>query len=74
MFICVHLTGSSLVITLVVYHIGLPVLHSPCNELCSEHLAKVKQNICHIVRFKVVLTCALDLICVNVRLSLFSHF
>ena len=46
--------GMSLV-TLAAHHI-------------SQRLAKVTQNICNIVRFKVVLTCVLYQICVNVRL------
>ena len=38
-------------------------------ELRPECVAKVKQNICNIVRFRVVLTCVLYQICVNVRLA-----
>ena len=37
------------------------------SELCSERLAKVKQSICNIVRFMVVLKCVFDQICVNIR-------
>ena len=56
----------------MVYQIWLSVLHSPCKWtvlFSSERLGKViLQSICNIMRFKVVLTCALDQICVNVHI------
>ena len=36
------------------------------SELCPECKTKVTQNICNIVRFRIVLTCVPHQICVNV--------
>ena len=47
---------------------GLRFFTHIASELSSERLAKVKQNICGIVRFMVVLTCVLSLTCANIRL------
>ena len=70
MIIYDNVTGTALFIQVAHY-----ISHSQClaftrlaNELCSERLGKVKQNICDIVRFRVVLTCVFDQICVNIRL------
>ena len=63
-----HPIGSSPV-TSVVRHIRLPVgLALQVNCAMSVFIVQVKQNICSIMRFMVVLTSVLDRACVNVRL------
>ena len=70
MIIYDNVTGSAVFIQVAHY-----IPHSQClaftrlaRELCSERLGKVKQNICNIVRFRVVLTCVFDQICVIIHL------
>ena len=48
-------TGSSLV-TLASHHFGFLLFSRLASELCSERQVKVKQSICTILRFKVILT------------------